>query len=187
MRGVMRMKKSDYDINCPKSKANNKAKERWQNLRNRTIELHSIYDFRLDDKQKKYFKNWLTNRELEELLCSPYEQCNWSEVLDTDNFRVHEYNGFVNRVIQEKSNSYYVEIKKSDIEIFNIEEGWFGFSGLNPIIPNITKCYKYAFQPYIPGNAIKVLYLDLDQPNTKWPTKVKLHVMVENNVFTTVK
>ncbi len=177
------MKKSEYEIDCHISKANNKAEERWQDLKNRNVEMHSIYDIREDEKQRKYFKNWLQDNDLEKLLCSSYKSNNWEEILSKSKYKVIVFNGFVSRVLKEKSNSYYIECKGADMQHFDIEAGWFGFSGLNPILPSIKKYYRYVYQPYIPGNAIRVLYLYLDHPDSKWPFTVKLHVMVENNEY----
>ena len=178
------MNKSDYDINCNMDKANKKAKGRWQRLLVHTVEMHSVYDIRLDEKQHQNFNRWLINTKLEELFTSQYIDHDWTSLVKPLGFEIKIFSGFINRLLQEKDKSYTVELKDTDQKSFDIETGWFAFTGLNPLVPEAKKCYKYTYQPYIPGNAVRVTYLDIDQPDSKWPMKVKLHAQVENNIFT---
>lgn len=177
------MNKSDYEINCHVGKANKKAEARWERLRENQVYSHSIYDIRADKRKRQTFPNWLLNKELEYLLSSEYMGRNWRSQLSAIGLEPKVFKGFISRILQGKGSSYYVECKTLDQGCFDIETGWFGIGGLNPILPEIKRYYRYAFQPYVPGNAIEISYLALNEPDTKWSTRVELHVRVEDNCF----
>lgn len=175
------MKKADYNINASDFQSSNVAREHWDRVKNSRPAYHSIYDIRCDERMPSSYERWLLNPELKALLLSSYDGDDWASKIDTH--ELHVFEGFVCRLIQQSDRSYYVESKGISEGSLDLESGWHGFMGLNPIIPEAKKAYRYMYQPYIPGNAIRVQYLLLDEPDAKWKTHVRLHIEVENNIY----
>lgn len=175
------MKKSEYEIDKSMGMANKIAGKVWKEVKIRKLEYHSIYDIRMDKKREKNYDNWLCNKELGRVFTSEYDDKDWSQKIY--DFQVVTFEGFVNRIIQQKRGEYYIELKGINEDTFDIETDWLGCLGFNPILPEAKQKYRYAYQPYILGNAVKVQYIRLSKPDSTFEKRVYLHIEVENNEY----
>jgi len=155
------MNKKDYKINCADSLAAKSAPSYWDSARKRRLSTHLVWDLRNDDRALSLVPKASLEKNLEQALLAASEEAKWEDILETSNYEVNTFTGFVYRITQQKDNSYWIEAKTIQDEVYEEDTGWLMLAGLRPLAPDAKRIYRYAYQPYIPGSVVAVKYLTL--------------------------
>ena len=156
------MAKKDFDINISAGNAFMVDELRWKRAKSRSPTLTKLYDLRFDKKKLKLLKKSESANSKEiSLLLGNKGSLSWPEYLGGDAIRVENFEGYIGRVLQNKDNSYYVEIPQLGSQ-YNPAPPLFALSGLSQNIKVIEFRFRYLFEPFTPGRIIHIQYINVD-------------------------